>query len=244
MHSLRKDRKPALLAALGAVVLASLVLLGGGTPVQAGDGPRTGRGGNTNYAVTITNLTYDQIISPPVAVLHDERFDLFEPGLPASDELAALAEDGMTGPLAGLLEVSPGVSDYAVATGGIPPRASVTLEVAARGRKTMISLAGMLVSTNDAFVGLDGFSLSFGLVERSGQLVVDVPAYDAGSEANTESCDHIPGPPCGSPGVRVPDGAEGFVHVHRGIRGQGDLADSAKDWRNPVARIDIRRIHP
>jgi hypothetical protein len=105
----------------------------------------------------------------------------------------------------------------------------------------MISLAGMLVSTNDAFVGLDGYTLPFGLFNSLKDTSIDAPAFDAGSEANTESCAHIPGPPCGSPGVRVTDGAEGFVHVHRGIQGVGELDASTKDWRNPVARISIER---
>ena len=191
--------------------------------------------------VTISNLTYDQIISPPVVVVHNGQFRLFEPGLPVSSELTALAEDGMTGPLVGLLEVSPGVSDYAVAGGGIPPGGSVTVEVRIQGNARSISLAGMLVSTNDAFVGLDGYTLPFGLFKSSRETIINAPAYDAGSEADTESCAHIPGPPCGSPGMRVTDGAEGFVHVHRGIQGVGDLDASTKDWRNPVARISIQR---
>jgi len=41
--------------------------------------------------------------------------------------------------------------------------------------------------------------------------------------------------------VRVTDGAESFVHIHRGIHGTGDLDASTKDWRNPVARIRIER---
>ena len=238
MQPLEEERKPTLLPALGLLALSGcLLLLGGATALAGGSAPGHGRA--ISYTVTITNLTYDQIISPPVVVVHDGRFDLFEPGQPAGDELAALAEDGMTGPLVGLLEVSPGVFDYAVAGGGIPPGASMTVEVSVQRRRGRLSLAGMLVSTNDAFVGLDGYTLPFTPFGLSGDLVVLAPAYDAGSEANTESCDHIPGPPCGSPEVRVTDGAEGFVHVHRGVRGAGDLDDSAKDWRNPVARIRI-----
>jgi hypothetical protein len=147
----------------------------------------------------------------------------------------------MTGPLAGLLEVSPGVLDYEVADGGIPPQGSVTVEIPARGRARLLSLAGMLVSTNDAFVGLDGYALSSSFGSAFGTRTVDAPAYDAGSEANTESCEHIPGPPCGSHEVRVTDGAEGFVHVHRGIYGYGNLDATMKGWLNPVARITIQR---
>ena len=37
-------------------------------------------------------------------------------------------------------------------------------------------------------------------------------------------------------------GEEGFVHVHSGIHGVGDLDEAARDWRNPVARIVVRRL--
>jgi hypothetical protein len=233
--------------AFGAATLACFALLLGATPVVAeGDDDSTfdfsrGRGRDSGYMITITNLTYDQIISPPVVVVHNEQFRLFQPGLAAGSELTALAEDGMTGPLAGLLAVSPGVSDYAVAGGGILPGGSATVEVRVQGNARMISVAGMLVSTNDAFVGLDGYALPFGLFNSSRTTTINAQAYDAGSEANTESCAHIPGPPCGNPGVRVTDGAEGFVHVHRGIQGVGELDAPTKDWRNPAARISIQR---
>jgi len=237
MKTRENYRRLVRLATIGAATLSCLALLFGGTVVQADDAGAFGQ----RYKVTITNLTYDQIISPPVVVVHDERFDLFEPGQPAGSELATLAEDGMTGPLAGLVEVSKGVYDYAVAGSGIPPGGSVNVVVRARGRANNLSLAGMLVSTNDAFVGLDGYALPRGFF-AFGASSVDAQAYDAGSEANTESCDHIPGPPCGSPGMRVTEGAEGFVHVHRGIQGVGTLEVPSKDWRNPVARIVIRRM--
>ena len=32
---------------------------------------------------------------------------------------------------------------------------------------------------------------------------------------------------------------EGFIHVHAGIHGIGDLIEAERDWRNPVARIAI-----
>jgi hypothetical protein len=237
MNSLKHDGRTSRPARLVAVALTWLTLLLGGAAVLAADGDSygmDGNGGGPAYMVTITNLTYNQIISPPVVVVHDDRFRLFQPGQPASDELTALAEDGMTGPLAGLLAVSPGVFDYAVAGGGIPPASSVSVMVRARGNAKLLSLAGMLVSTNDAFAGLDSAPIA--------AWSIDTPAYDAGSEANTESCEHIPGPPCGSPGMRVTDGAEGFVHVHRGIHGVGSLDESMKDWRNPTARVTIKKM--
>jgi len=238
MNDHKHNPTPLRPATFFAVVLSLSALLFGGAAAEAAD---FGTLRGASYTVTITNLTYDQTISPPVVVTHDERFSLFEPGRPAGDELAALAEDGMTGPLVGLLMVSTGVSDFTVAAGGIPPQGSISVRVGVGGRARLLSLAGMLISTNDAFAGIDGHAIALGLLNSAGSMIIDVPAWDAGSEANTESCDHIPGPPCGSPGVRVTEGAEGFVHVHRGIRGTGDLDASAKDWRNPVARISITR---
>ena len=43
-------------------------------------------------------------------------------------------------------------------------------------------------------------------------------AYDPGSEANSESCACIPGPPRGNH-LRDQAKAEGFVHAHAGIHG-------------------------
>ena len=43
--------------------------------------------------------------------------------------------------------------------------------------------------------------------------------------------------------VRIYDGkAEGFVHIHAGIAGGGDLDPAATDWNNPVALVHIERI--
>lgn len=193
-------------------------------------------------SVTITNITSDQIFSPPLVISHDKRAALFTLGEPASEELATLAEDGMTGPLADLLDSATGVLDIAVADGMVFPGESVTVEVDITPRQSLISLAGMMVSTNDAFFALDGAGVQV-RGNRPFRLVTAARAYDAGSEANTESCEHIPGPPCGNPGVRVPEGSEGFVYVHSGIHGIGDLEASMKDWNNPVAVITIARVN-
>ncbi len=63
--------------------------------------------------------------------------------------------------------------------------------------------------------------------------------FDAGSEADTESCAHIPGPPCGNPGVRVTDGAEGTIELDTGILGIGDLDPATLDWTNPAISVTV-----
>ena len=66
-------------------------------------------------------------------------------------------------------------------------------------------------------------------------------ACDSGSEANSESCACIPGPPCGNH-LHDRAKAEGFVHAHAGIHGgNGSGLDPAThDWRDPVARLSIK----
>ena len=60
----------------------------------------------------------------------------------------------------------------------------------------------------------------------------------------TKSCANIPGPACGGagPSPDAAEGDEGYVHIHPGIHGIGDLDASEYDWRNPVAVIKIRRV--
>ena len=191
------------------------------------------------YEVTITNLTRGQIFSPPIVIVHDGKFRLFTLGEPASDKFAALAEDGATGPLEDLIH---GRYPSAVAGGPIMPgdSGSVILEISKRGRLRFFSVAGMLVSTNDAvFAARDVWFLG----KRN--IMVEAEAYDAGSERNSEECAFIPGPPCGNGGVRDIDGSEGYVHVHAGIHGtaDSDLNPAMHDWRNPVAKITIERIY-
>ena len=149
--------------------------------------------------------------------------------------MAGLAEDAANDPLVALLGAEPKVADVAVGGGVILPGESATLRVRAWGHARYITALGMLVTTNDAFFAGEMRAPAFG---KS----IYATAWDAGSEANTQDCDHIPGPPCGNPEVRVTDGAEGFVYVHAGIQDRGSLNPADHDWRNPVAKITVRRV--
>lgn len=201
----------------------------------------TSAAAQTNYRVVVTNITANQILSPPVVVTHSAHADLFQVGEPANAGVAAIAEDADAAPLLEAIAASSEVHDAVVglgAGGPLMPGASVVVEITSPPAGfNRLSVVGMLVSTNDAFYGLDSYRLAGGPRSRS----IEVPAYDAGSEANNESCDFIPGPPCGNPGVRDTAGAEGFVHVHPGISGVGDLDPANWDWKNPVAHIRIIR---
>lgn len=193
------------------------------------------------YEVSITNLTRGQIMSPPVVATHSGRMTpIFSPGKPASAELAGVAEDALNQPMVDMLRADRNVGDVVVITGingPILPGETASMTVSAQGWIDQLSLVAMLVQTNDAFVGLAGFDLP-----RFGAAETLVPAWDAGSEANTEQCAHIPGPPCNNPRVRVTEGAEGFVRIHEGMHGVGDLAANRYDWRNPAALVSVRRV--
>ncbi|MEL6184926.1 MAG: spondin domain-containing protein [Myxococcota bacterium] len=189
------------------------------------------------YEVVITNLTRGQILSPPIVATHRPGFRIFEVGMPASPELAAVAEDAVNAGLETLLDGSSRVFDRQTGGAPIPPGQSAALEITADRWATRLSSVGMLVVTNDAFFGFNGVKLP-----NWGSRTYRAVAYDAGSEANTEDCDDIPGPPCGNPGVRQTVDAEGYVHVHAGIHGLADLVPSRHDWRNPTVQITITRI--
>jgi len=191
------------------------------------------------FRITITNITRGQIFSPPIVITHNSGYTLFETGEPASPELAALAEDGNPGELINVISTLPAVLDYAVAEGPLLPGNSVTLEVNAYGNFNLLSLAGMLVTTNDAFFSIRNTDLPFS--QKS--IKLNAEAYDAGSEANSEDCNFIPGPPCGSHNVRDTDEAEGYIHIHPGIHGVGDLIPFRDDWKNPVAEIMIQKAN-
>ena len=184
--------------------------------------------------VRVTNVS-KQIISPPLLVTHTWKARVFVPGKPASTELSMLAEDGDPTALADMLGESDEVLDVAVAGGPLLPGASMVFELEKRGRFNRLSAVGMLVTTNDAFFGLDTLFVEPGAQPQR----VSAVAWDAGTEFNNELCGFIPGPPCGSPLVRDTDGAEGFIHVHPGLHGGGDLSPAEWNWQSPVVEILI-----
>lgn len=193
-------------------------------------------GGNRQqFEVTVTNITSGQTFTPLLVVSHTRHVALFELGEPALTELAIIAEGGDIGPMDALLNSLHGKVGATANSGGLlGPGESVTVEVAAGGRFDRISVVGMLIPTNDTFVALDSARI------RNWENDYLVPAYDAGSEHNDELCASIPGPVCGGEGYSDADG-EGYVHISRGISGFGDLEAANYDWRNPVAKISIRR---
>jgi hypothetical protein len=223
----RRGLQVAMILCVGAASLA---------PLQA----TAGREGPL-YEVRITNATYAQQFTPLLLVTHEVPVRLFEVGSAASAGLATLAEEGNVVPLRAVLDAEPKVNMTTAGAGLTNPGTTVTLSIRGRPFRDKLSLAAMLIPTNDAFVALDAVDLPV-----NGSVTYTARAYDAGSEVNDELCASIPGPAfaeCGGPGGGgKPGGGEGFVHVHRGVQGVGDLDAADRTWQNPVAFIRITRV--
>jgi hypothetical protein len=218
------------------IALATTALLAGSATADD-----DGDGGAKTWRVTVANLTPpgpgvpgSQPLSPPLFVVHSNRADVWSVGEIANHGVAAIAEDANNAVLESALAEVRGVGTAFTGAGGpIPSGQARTYTVETSGRFSRLSLLTMLVNTNDGFTGLD----SFRPAGRSS--VVSTMAYDAGSERNNELRSHIPGPCCGNPFVRDPEGA--LIRHHEGITGRGELSPAAYDWDGPVARITIER---
>lgn len=194
--------------------------------------------GRAYYEVSITNLTHAQTFTPILVASHKKGVKLFELGSSASNELAALAEGGDVAPLTNALEADYKVIDTENSGGLLMPGATITVTVSAAYGAKQISLASMLIPSNDSFIALNGVK-----APKHGKAVVYYsPGYDAGSESNDELCQNIPGPVCGGTGGSPEAGGEGYVHISSGISGKADLAADTYDWRNPTAKIVIKRV--
>lgn len=205
----------------------------------------------TTYEVTITNLAVSQPISPPVVVTHERGVHFWQRNRAASAGIVAIAEDGDPSVAVAELEGAPGVTD--VVNVGQPLTRSgtvfdvftdtVTIEIDAH-HSDRLSLAGMLICTNDGFAGLD----SVPVPNNGDSHRFFARAYDAGSEVNTERSEDIVDP-CSALGPVAlagdPNGnenaavdADGVIRNHRGIVGESDLL-IAHNWRPRVLEVTI-----
>ena len=199
------------------------------TPVFADDND------HKMYAVTITNITAGVSFTPLLVITHKAGHPVFKLGDPASPELVRIAEGGDTMPLQEKLLKSGMAYDAASSDGLLGPGESVTLHVKSKGNYKYFSIAAMLLPTNDGVIAINGMKLP---KRHSAKLAI---GYDGGSEINDELCANIPGPRCGGAAFSDEEG-EGYVHIHPGVFGVGDLQASEYDWKNPIAKIIVTRM--
>lgn len=209
---------------LQALLLLGSLLVGG---MAAADG---------YYEVTVTNVTKGMTFTPIMVATTRRGDQFFQLGAEASAEVEAMAETGDLGPLQASLDAHD-ISNSSFLP-FLAPGESVTQLVATRGRYRNVSIAAMLIPSNDTFFAVNGVPGPRGMKS----ITINVPAYDAGSELNDELCVSLPGPGCdGDPGPISMNG-EGYVYVSNGIRGIGDLDANLLDFNNPVAQVTITRV--
>ena len=191
----------------------------------------------SRYKISVTNLNPGQPIAPIMASSHHYGITFFKAGEAPTDELAMLAEAGNGKPMAARLLTMSGVTDAQVSTTGLTfPGKTTTMMIKADSDSDRISIGAMLGATNDAFFGISNVKLP----TKGKSVTYEANVYDAGSETNDELSSTVAG--LGGEGYSPNNTGEGFVTIHNGIHGIGDLVPSIHDWNNPAAKIVIERM--
>ncbi len=205
-------------------------------------------------SIEFTNLTHGNYFTPLLFTAHSSGTHLFEVGSEASAEIQAMAEGGS---IEGLVTLATSIGAEVSANpaeGLLAPGESVSIGNWNTGDNTQLTITAMLLPTNDAFVGLDAWTIP----STSGTYTVYLNAYDAGTEANDEIVNG--GGASGTPGIPANPGMNGgtnatgvtntetnnYVHVHRGVIGDTDPEGGVSDldsrihrWLNPVAKLVV-----
>ncbi len=209
----------------------------------------------TDFNVRIINLSNGIYYTPFLVAAHPDGTALFTTGQPASASLQAMAEGGdISGLVTDLQGLGATIAEDP-AGGLLAPASETNVDLNTDGTaNVLLSVVAMLLPTNDAFAGLNAITIP----TEPGTYVFDVPAYDAGTEANDElitgggapGAAGIPADPgglggTGGTGAAVAD-ANTTVHIHRGTLGDldpnagtSDLDSSVHRWLNPVIRVVV-----
>jgi hypothetical protein len=208
-----------------------------------------------DMSITITNLTQGLHFTPILTSAHTSENHIFMSGQAATAELQMMAEGGDISGLVSMLANSDANNSENPAAGLLAPGMSTTYTLTNDSANTHLSLATMILPSNDGFVGLDSWKIP----TEAGTYTVNLNAYDAGTEANNEL--RGSGAP-GMPGMPVPPPLEAsygmngtgitdtesntMVHIHRGSigddmadGGKSDVSNSVHRWLNPVAKLTI-----
>lgn len=209
-----------------------------------------------DYQIDIQNLTRGSYFTPLLVAAHPDSAPLFTLGTAADGALQVMAEGGDISQLEAAVTGVGGAVVANPAGGLLGPGMTTTAMISNsdNSANAKLSIVGMILPSNDGFVGLDRLALP----TESGTYVFQLNAYDAGTEGNDEvrgsGAAGMPGMPVppplesliGTNGTGLSASAEGFVHVHRGVLGDLDPTAGASDidasqsrWLNPVARITV-----
>lgn len=208
--------------------------------------------------IQVQNLMHGTYVGGLVVAAHASGTKIFQVGMPASLSLQKLAEGGNFADVsADLKAAGANVLDNPAAGPLAPGKLSNKFTLMTTGGNNFLSLAGMIVPTNDGFLAANAIAIP----TAKGEYVYMLNAYDAGTEANNElrgAADagmpgHLGMPVApfleadvGHNGTGVATTAEGFVHIHRGVigddnpmGGKSDIDMMSQRWLNPIARLVI-----
>lgn len=139
------------------------------------------------YSVSLINGSAGQKLSPAAVILNSEPLNLWSIGTPATKALEMLAESGSPQML---LDENPGLANATLALTSQGETNTATFEMMA-GKPTFLSVASMPILTNDAVVSIQNVAID-GL-EAGHSMMIDAYILDAGTEANTETKETVPG---------------------------------------------------
>ena len=207
-----------------------------------------------DLSITVTNLTQGLHFTPILTSAHTSDNSLFMVGSAATAELQMMAEGGDISGLVSMLSSADANISENPAEGLLAPGMSTTYTLTNDSANTHLSMATMILPSNDGFVGLSGWQIP----TEAGTYTVMLNAYDAGTEANNELVNGggapgvlgIPAAPSGGSGTNgtgVTDTETNtMVHIHRGTigdddmeGGKSDLNNSIHRWLNPVAKLTV-----
>ena len=231
------------------LAVLQVVAMIGAAPAQAG--------GTRTYDVTIRNLTVGQPLSPPLLATHRGNYELFSPGASATHGLQQLAENWNQGPLRDELAGTRGVFDVQSSHLPLAPPSrqanvglsnSITIKITAGKGARFLTVASMLMCTNDGFTST-GAPIQLPRVVGEPLRTVTM-GWDAGTEVNTEAwgdlvdaCQMLMNGPgvAGSSTTNAALAENGTVHHHGGIHGGGDLG-SFHGFADPIAEVTVLRV--
>jgi hypothetical protein len=204
--------------------------------IAAADGTLTG-----SFTITVTNnsdmTAYPGLFTPVLWATHNPTASLFTAGEMASAELESLAEDGDASALLAVLNASPDVGAAGIAGAApIAPGSSEVFSVMLDNDHRYLSLASMLVNSNDTFAafGPEGIELldEMGQPRSDEDIAADIEAHfmawDAGTEHNQAGAAGPDQPLHGGPDTGADEG-DGTVRV---------LNDAV--WRYPALSDTLR----
>lgn len=198
------------------------------------------------FEMQIVNATLAQPLSPVAAILHNSDYRAWVDGTEASVAIEQMAEAGNNADL--LAEASADTDVFSTTSGDGPvgggAEAVLSLEAEASG-PVYLTMASMLVNTNDAFTGINALLVSDLDVGQS--TTIYAPVWDAGTEQNTELAGSIPGPADGGEGFNASrTGDLNRVVFHQGVITRDDgldtsVLDQSHRFVSPAVKVIVTR---